>query len=448
MTAPTDAFVLGRRVELLYRNVLLGQIVSIVNSTILVWVAVSLVDNSAVYGWWLTAIVIASLRISQAVSYRRAGPADKLADAHLWRQRALLSACGAGAVWAGGALLLMLQGNTHLQLLTGLVMSGMVAGAVPILAADRFIFRCYAIPVALAVAFGTLGNDPLHIAFTAMSLILLLAVTRSADFFHSALQDTFRLEHEKDGLLKELAQASEVAECSNRAKTEFLANISHELRTPMNGILGFSELLEQEPLSETQQELLKPLRDSAEDLMALINDLIQLSALEAGHIQPSPTAFAMNDLGNTLLAAYFKPSMSKGLDLLEQFDADLPAVVKGDISLLRQAFAQLIGNAIKFTERGSITVSAKVDRLTEKTVTIEFAVSDTGPGIPAEKISTLSGLFTQVDSSKIRRHGGTGIGIPIARKLIQLLGGTLRIESQVGVGSRFSFTLPFELAEF
>ncbi|PKO49309.1 MAG: hypothetical protein CVU31_00915 [Betaproteobacteria bacterium HGW-Betaproteobacteria-4] len=448
MTLPTDAFVLGRRVELLYRNVLLGQSVSLVNASMLIWVAESLISNPAIYAWWLAAVAIAGLRISQAISYRRTALPDKLDNAGMWRQRALLSACSAGVVWAGGALLLMSQGNTYLQLFVGFLMSGMIAGAVPILAADRFIFRCYAIPIALAVAFGTLGSDPLHIAFTAMSLLFLLAVTRSADFFHGTLQETFRLEHEKDGLLTELEQASATAERSNRAKTEFLANISHELRTPMNGILGFSELLEQEPLSEAQQELLKPLRTSAEDLMALINDLIQLSALEAGHIQPSPTAFAMNDLGNTLLAAYFKPSMSKGLDLLEQFDADLPAVVKGDISLLRQAFAQLIGNAIKFTERGSITVSAKVDRLTEKTVTIEFAVSDTGPGIPAEKISTLSGLFTQVDSSKIRRHGGTGIGIPIARKLIQLLGGTLRIESQVGVGSRFSFTLPFELAEF
>lgn len=443
-----DTFVLSRRVELLYRNVLLGQGVSLINASVLTWVATSLVEHSAIYGWWLTAVAIAGMRISQAIRYRRAAPSEKLAETAQWRQRALLSAAGGGIVWAGGAVLLMSQGNTYLQLFVGFVMSGMIAGAVPILAADRLVFRSYAWPISLAVAFGTLGSDPLHIAFTVMSLLFLLAVTRSADFFHGTLQETLRLEHEKDSLLNTIDHARELAERSERAKTEFLANISHELRTPMNGILGFTELLEQEPLNEAQQELLKPLRSSAEDLMTLINDLIQLSALEAGHIKPSPIDFVMSDLGNALLTVYFKPCMAKGIDLLDNFDPDLPSVVKGDISLLQQIFAQLIGNAIKFTDHGSVTVSAKIQNRTEKTVAIEFAVSDTGPGIPAEKIGTLNGLFVQVDSSKIRRHGGTGIGIPIARKLIQLLGGTLAIESQVGVGSRFSFTVPFELTEF
>ncbi|MBU1363580.1 MAG: hypothetical protein KKE51_07120 [Gammaproteobacteria bacterium] len=447
MTAPTDAFVLGRRVELLYRNVLLGQIVSIINSTLLTWVAASLIDNPAIYAWWLAAIAMAGLRISQAMSYRRVALPDKFDNALLWRRRALLSAGGAGIVWAGGALLLMSQGDTRLQLLAALVMSGMVAGAVPILAADRLIFRCYAIPVALAVAFGSLGSDPLHIAFTAMSLILLLAVTRSADFFHGTLHDTFRLEHEKDGLLDNLDHARQFAERSDRAKTEFLANISHELRTPMNGIMGLSELLELEALTEQQRELLTPLRESANDLLLLINDLIQLSALEAGHIKPNLTPFAMNDLGASLHAIYFNACNAKGLDLLEQFDENLPQLVKGDLSLLQQTFAQLADNAIKFTERGHITLTARIHEQFASTVHIEFAISDTGPGIPAEKIAALDGLFVQADGSATRRHGGTGIGLPIARKLVELMGGKLRVESEVGIGSRFSFIIPFALTD-
>ncbi len=443
----TEPFVLGRRVELLYRNVLLGQIVSLINASMLTWVATSLIVNTAIYGWWLAAIVIAGIRINQAIIYRRETPAKRAADAFTWHRRARLSATAAGIVWAGGALLLMSQGNTQLQLFAGFVMSGMIAGAVPILAADRLIFRSYAWPVALAVAFGAFGSDPLHIAFTVMSLLFLLAVTRSVDFFHGTLHDTFRLEHEKDGLLDNLDHARQLAERSDRAKTEFLANISHELRTPMNGIMGLSELLDLEPLTEPQRELLTPLRESASDLLLLINDLIQLSALEAGHIKPNPTPFALSDLGASLHANYFNACTTKGLDLLEQFDENLPQVVKGDISLLLQAFAQLADNAIKFTERGHITLTARIHEQSTSTVNIEFAISDTGPGIPAEKIAALDGLFVQADGSATRRHGGTGIGLPIARKLVELMGGKLRIESEVGIGSRFSFIVPFGLKD-
>lgn len=137
-------------------------------------------------------------------------------------------------------------------------MAGMTAGAIPVLAADRKIYRAYAFPVVLAVAFGSLGNDTLHMAFTAMSLLFLVTIARSADLFHDTLHDTFRLEHEKDGLLDNLQQARQAAELSNRAKTEFLANISHELRTPMNGIIGLSELLHHETLTPDQRSLLTP----------------------------------------------------------------------------------------------------------------------------------------------------------------------------------------------
>lgn len=447
MTLPTDVFVLGRRVELLYRNVLLGQVVSIVNSSILTWVTLSLVDNEVVYSWWLAAILIAGLRYSQAINYRRTDPALRLKNARWWRQRALWSATGAGLVWASGALLLMSQGNTHLQLLTGLVMSGMVAGAVPILAADRFIFRCYAIPVALAVAFGTLGSDPLHIAFTAMSLILLLAVTRSADFFHGTLQETFRLEHEKDGLLRELASASEAAERSNRAKTEFLANISHELRTPMNGIIGMGDLLALEPLTAEQQELLLHQRKSAERLMALINHLIKLSALEAGHVRIKHTAFATSGMLDGLLSGHQNAAAAKNITLSLHTDPALPEILIGDPDRLRQIFDHLVGNAIKFTDKGKIDISMKQVERQDKTVKIGFSVVDTGPGMTLAELERISGLLIQGDGSSIRKHGGIGVGLPIARKLVELMGGELVVDSQFGKGCTFRFTLPFELPE-
>jgi signal transduction histidine kinase len=447
LNQPIDNFLLSRRVELLFRNVLLGQIVSIINASVLTWVAASLLEDQAIYSWWLAAVVMASFRIAQAFSYWRKSASQRRENALWWRQRALWSATGAGIVWAGGALLLMSQGNTQLQLLSALVMAGMVAGAVPILAADRLVFRCYAWPISLAVAFGTLGSDPLHIAFTGMSLLLLLAVTRSAGFFHSTLQETFRLEHEKSGLLTKLEQASALAERSNRAKTEFLANISHELRTPMNGIIGMGDLLALEKLTPEQQELLHHQRDSADRLMLLIDHLIKLSALEAGHVRLKPAPFAVNGLLEGLLSGHQKAAMAKGLALTLHPASGLPEILVGDLNRLQQIFDHLVGNAIKFTDHGNVDIAMKQLDYQGDTVKIEFSIADTGPGMTPEELELISGLLIQGDGSSIRKHGGIGVGLPIARKLIELMGGELRIESRLGKGSTFLFTLPFELPE-
>jgi signal transduction histidine kinase len=447
LTQHFDAFVLGRRVELLYRNVLLGQVVSIINASVLTWVASSLLDNPAIFSWWLAAMVIAGLRIAQSIAYQRKDESERRKNVRWWHKRALMSTAGAGIVWAGGALLLMSQGDTQLQLLAGLVMSGMVAGAVPILAADRLVFRCYAIPVSLAVAFGTLGSDRLHIAFTAMALLFLLAVTRSADFFHGALHDTFRLEHEKDGLLTELAHASEVAECSNRAKTEFLANVSHELRTPMNGIIGMADLLELETLTTDQQELLNHLRESATHLMTLINHLIKLSALEAGQVRIYLSPFAVDGLLEGLLSAQQQAAKAKGLTLSLHTGPELPHIMIGDLARLRHVFDHLVGNAIKFTDHGKIDITARQLECHDNIAKIEFSIADSGPGMTPEQLQTINGLLTQGDGSIVRRYGGVGVGLPIARKLIELMGGKLLIESQVGQGCTCRFVLPFKLPE-
>jgi signal transduction histidine kinase len=440
-------FILGRQVELLYRNLRLGLIMSILNATFLLWVASSLVAPVSLGIWWLLATVVAGLRMALAALYYGQSEAERLSSSAFWRQRALLGAAASGLIWAGGALLLMTSGDTILKLFTAFVMAGMVAGAVPVLAADRLVFRCYAWPIVLAVVIGALGNDPLHIAFSTMSLLFVLIATRSADYFHDTLQDTFRLEEEKKQLVEHLEHAREVAEQSNRAKSAFLANMSHELRTPMNGIIGLSELLDLEDLSEDQRNLLTPMRESSETLLRLINHLIELSALEAGQIKLAPSPFAVSELLQTLVSSQRKAAAAKGLAMIEEEDPALPGLLVGDIDRLRQVFKHLLDNAIKFTEHGTVSISVRVAETLPTQVNLEFTVADTGPGIPPEVLPQLTGLFMQGDGSSIRRHGGIGIGLPIARKLVELMGGEIKLESEMGVGSRISFTLPFALPD-
>lgn len=442
-----DRHALRFKIELIYRNQKLGQILSLLIASYMAWIAAEQLGATLpLVVWWLFAVGIAIVRLFLAARYMQLSQEDKEDSIALWQRRVRIGSLLSGLIWGAGTLLITLNGDIVLQLFTAFIMAGMSAGALPVLGPDRFSYRAYAWPIIVAVIVGVFGADRMHFAFSVLSFFALIVFTRGADHFREMLDDSIRLQHEKDVLLKTVKVAHADAERSNRAKTEFLANISHELRTPMNGILGLSDLLDQEELTPQQRALLTPLRASADDLLKLINDLIQLSALEAGHIKPAPTAFALSDLGISLQATYFQQCTAKGLDLLERFDDDLPPIVTGDIALVQKIFVQLVGNAIKFTERGCITLSASIGEISPQAVVVAFAITDTGPGMSNEQLSNLDGIFVQADTSSVRRHGGTGIGLRIARRLIELLGGKLQIDSTPGQGTTCRFSLPFAIA--
>lgn len=247
--------------------------------------------------------------------------------------------------------------------------------------------------------------------------------------------------------LKVAESARDQAERSKKFKEQFLANMSHEIRTPMNAVVGMTNLLLKTETNELQDKYLNAIKRSADNLLVIINDILDLSKIEAGHLTFEKTEFSVSELLDGVINTISFKADEKSLEVKKDLSPDIPEVLLGDPARLNQIFINLAGNAVKFTEEGSITVKGELIELTPTKAHVKFSVIDTGIGIPEDRVDSVFESFSQAEDSTYRKYGGTGLGLTISKELVERQGGQIGLSSKVGVGTTFFFDITLEIGD-
>ncbi len=402
--------------------------------------------NAGLHGAFVAIfLAIAIFRLGWSQVAARFCARSPLAARRILRLTVAMSGFGWGVYTA---LLLLSEGRGAIVDLVICATVGIAAGSISSLSPCLDVFRIFLVTVFVPLSVPVLIDPAAESVGVAVLLLIFLVfvwtqVTRTHREYRSAQRTAMALEERA----RDLEEARVAAETASRLKGQFLANMSHEIRTPMNGVLGMTELVLGTNLAPEQREHLEIARSSATSLLRLLDDILDLSRIEAGRISIEPLPFALRSTLAEMMRPLEMPIIEKGLGFAWSADADVPDALIGDPGRLRQILVNLVGNARKFTHEGTIGVRVRLEGTDDDgKVRLAFAVSDTGVGIAPEHLSSIFGAFEQGDGAMTRRYGGTGLGLAISARLAALMGGRIDVESAVNRGSTFTLAVPFARA--
>lgn len=452
--APGDEaqIVRAEQVALLFRSFLLSLAATVAAAALFAAALWDVVDPYRIALWGALLAVVTLLRLLLAVNYRRRRPAAERVGA--WERLFMIGATAAGATWGLGGVLLFPADNFEHQIIVVLVIVGMCAGATTTLSVVRAAAYSFLVTAMLPVMVLLFLQD--HHLSTIVGLMILLSFA----FFFSSAQASYRNTEENIRMRlaaqdkeQSLLLAKQAAEAASQAKSDFLSNVSHEVRTPLNVIQGMTHMVLQTSLDGRQRGYLDKIQHAAETLLGIIDQILEFSRAERGILESRSADFSLRGEIAGLRRSLRDRATVSGSPLAVAIDPALPDALVGDARHLRQILGNLLDNAFKFSDGGEVElrVSAAPQSIPgggapgAGHVDLVFEVSDTGPGIEAAKLAQLFEPFRQGDGSRTRRHGGVGMGLAVVHKLAELLGGRVYADSELGHGSRFVVELPFGL---
>ncbi|HEY0967361.1 MAG TPA: ATP-binding protein [Opitutaceae bacterium] len=441
-----EARVEAELTRLLYRSAGFGLFSNVVLAFVLVAGLWAYIPPAVGLGWLAVMLTVSLARVALNVAFLRTPRPD--ADLIVWRRLFMLGVVASGCSWGAAGWIFFGVTEPLPRVLVVFIIAGMNAGGARSLAPVKSAYVSYLIlTLAPVISRFVLSQESGSWTLAACTITYALFLSNTARLHHADLRKLYRLIFENDDLVGTLSEAKEKAEAANRAKSEFLATMSHEIRTPMNGVIGMLQVLQATRLDPDQSKYVQIAGSSADTLLRLLNDILDLSRIESGKLAFERLDFSPAQAAEEVRALLAPRGEAKGLAIRCHVSPGLPDLVTGDATRIKQVLFNLVGNAVKFTEKGHVDIDAELAGLTDGVARLRFRIRDTGIGMDDATRAKLFQKFSQGDSSMTRRYGGSGLGLAIARQLVEQMGGSIRVESKPGAGSEFTFELSCPIAQ-